>query len=105
MTTYESALGLAISLLRQGKRLPISLTAELREQGYDIIGSVYAIRPFHCQATGRTTGSNAWADVCLRLMPVNLRCGIEGPGIDLDQSKYLAPWAVYGCQFFGCIEV
>lgn len=36
MTTYESAIGQAIALLRDGKRLPISLTAELREQGYDI---------------------------------------------------------------------
>ena len=36
MPPYESALGHAIELLRAGKRLPISLTAELREQGYDI---------------------------------------------------------------------
>ena len=35
-TAYESAIGQAIALLRQGKRLPISLTAELREQGFDI---------------------------------------------------------------------
>ena len=35
-TTYDSAIGRAISLLRQGLRLPISLTTELREQGYDI---------------------------------------------------------------------
>lgn len=33
---YQSALGKAIGLLRAGNRLPISLTAELREQGYDI---------------------------------------------------------------------
>lgn len=33
---YESPIGRAIALLRAGKRLPISLTAELREQGYDI---------------------------------------------------------------------
>ena len=33
---YESTLGRAIALLRAGQRLPISLTAELREQGYDI---------------------------------------------------------------------
>lgn len=33
---YESAIGQAIALLRSGQRLPISLTAELREQGFDI---------------------------------------------------------------------
>jgi hypothetical protein len=38
MTTpvYHSALGKAIALLRQGHRLSPSLTAELREDGYDI---------------------------------------------------------------------
>ena len=39
MTTpyvYQSALGKAIALLRQGNRLSPSLTAELREEGYDI---------------------------------------------------------------------
>ena len=36
MTTYESSLGKAIALLRAGQRLPIALTAELREQGFDI---------------------------------------------------------------------
>lgn len=35
-TPYVSAIGQAIALLRDGKRLPIPLTAELREQGYDI---------------------------------------------------------------------
>jgi hypothetical protein len=34
--TYESPLGQAINLLRNGFRLPISLIAALREQGYDI---------------------------------------------------------------------
>lgn len=33
---YETPLGQAIALLRAGQRLPISLTAELREQGVDI---------------------------------------------------------------------
>lgn len=33
---YQSSLGQAIGLLRAGKRLPISLTNDLREQGYDI---------------------------------------------------------------------
>lgn len=33
---FESPLGKAIALLRSGQRLPIALTAELREQGYDI---------------------------------------------------------------------
>ena len=36
MQTYESALGKAIALLNNGQRLPIALTAELRDQGYDI---------------------------------------------------------------------
>lgn len=36
MTTYESAIGKAIALLRNGQRLSPSLTAELRDQGYDI---------------------------------------------------------------------
>lgn len=36
MHTYESDIGRAIALLRAGKRLPISLTLALREQGYDI---------------------------------------------------------------------
>ena len=39
MTTpyvYQSALGKAIALLRQGNRLSPSLAAELREEGYDI---------------------------------------------------------------------
>lgn len=36
MPTYESALGKAIALLRNGQRLSPSLTAELRDQGYDI---------------------------------------------------------------------
>jgi len=34
--TYDSAIGQAIALLRQGQRLSPSLAAELREQGYDI---------------------------------------------------------------------
>ena len=33
---YESAIGRAIALLRAGTRLPFSLIADLREQGYDI---------------------------------------------------------------------
>ena len=33
---YKSILGQAIALLRAGQRLPISMTNELREQGYDI---------------------------------------------------------------------
>jgi hypothetical protein len=33
---YESHIGQAIALLRGGFRLPISLIAALREQGYDI---------------------------------------------------------------------
>jgi hypothetical protein len=36
MNTYQSAIGKAIALLRAGTRLPFSLVAELREQGYDI---------------------------------------------------------------------
>lgn len=36
MTTYESSLGRAIAILRAGGRLPFSLIADLREQGYDI---------------------------------------------------------------------
>lgn len=35
-TVYVSAIGKAIDLLSRGQRLPISLTTELREQGYDI---------------------------------------------------------------------
>lgn len=38
MTTYESAIGRAIQILRSGGRLPASLAATLREQGYDLIG-------------------------------------------------------------------
>ena len=34
--TYESSLGRAIALLRAGNRLPPSLAADLRDQGYDI---------------------------------------------------------------------
>lgn len=34
--TYDSAIGKAIALLRQGSRLPPSLAAELRDLGYDI---------------------------------------------------------------------
>ena len=36
MTTYESPLGRAISILRAGNRLPPSLAIELIELGYDI---------------------------------------------------------------------
>ena len=34
--TYESSLGRAIALLRAGHRLPPSLAADLRDQGFDI---------------------------------------------------------------------
>ena len=33
---YESSLGKAIGLLRAGTRIPHTLAADLREQGYDI---------------------------------------------------------------------
>ena len=36
--TMVSAIGRAIELLRAGHRLPVSLTAALRYQGYDIPG-------------------------------------------------------------------
>ena len=36
MPSYESAIGRAIALLNNGQRLSPVLTAELREQGYDI---------------------------------------------------------------------
>lgn len=34
--TYESSLGRAIAILRAGNRIPPSLAADLRDQGYDI---------------------------------------------------------------------
>ena len=34
--TYESAIGRAIAILRAGNRIPPSLAADLRDQGFDI---------------------------------------------------------------------
>ncbi len=37
MHTYESALGKAIDLLRNGFSLPLPLRIQLREDGYDVL--------------------------------------------------------------------
>lgn len=33
---YRSALGLAIAILKSGKRLPLHVAAELMREGYDV---------------------------------------------------------------------